>query len=293
MARGQGCDQTGAAASRGSSSAAPTLRQASPDEELTTYEGSPTCLADCGTDTFAVVAVEGERIVGNIIYETDIQMPRPGGGSYDGTWVNDVWVDEDARGRGIFRSMLAELCRQQPKPIFIETGGNPSVRAAVEAWNMSVEHGSGDGFVNCSDGRSYWGIYGAAGVIFRHVASGDGEERFFLVLRSDSTEDGGVWGCPGGALDLNEQPLAGALRETFEETGYAPADAEAALYEHVYEPGPEWSYRTFVVDADQHFEQSEANWETDDAGWFTRAEMAELDLHPGVAAALAAFDASR
>jgi 8-oxo-dGTP pyrophosphatase MutT (NUDIX family) len=55
----------------------------------------------------------------------------------------------------------------------------------------------------------------------------DGEWRLPLIVRTD---DGGIHAgqvaLPGGALEPGESPEAGALRETQEETGLAPADAE-------------------------------------------------------------------
>ena len=55
----------------------------------------------------------------------------------------------------------------------------------------------------------------------------DGAWRLPLIVRTD---DGGIHAgqvaLPGGALEPGESPEAGALRETQEETGLAPADAE-------------------------------------------------------------------
>ncbi|RZD32068.1 MAG: coenzyme A pyrophosphatase [Methanobacteriota archaeon] len=55
----------------------------------------------------------------------------------------------------------------------------------------------------------------------------DGAWRLPLIVRTD---DGGIHAgqvaLPGGALESGESPEAGALRETQEETGLAPADAE-------------------------------------------------------------------
>ena len=74
---------------------------------------------------------------------------------------------------------------------------------------------SGDGFVRAADGKPRWGIYGAAGVLVRHV---DGDEHwYFLARRSEHTHRGGTWAIPGGALDHGESPLEGALRELEEE----------------------------------------------------------------------------
>jgi 8-oxo-dGTP pyrophosphatase MutT (NUDIX family) len=157
------------------------------------------------------------------------------------------------------------------------------------AWQPDADDPSGDGGVWGSDGNEYWGLYGAAGAIFRNEE--DGVERFFLVLCSGMTFDGGVWGSPGGARDRDEDPLAAALRETGEEIGTEP-EASEVLFEHVFEPCPEWRYTTFVVAAQTRFAQSSSNWETNGSGWFAREELASMPVHPGVLAAIAAFDAS-
>ena len=65
----------------------------------------------------------------------------------------------------------------------------------------------------------------------------DRRGRLLLQLRtSDAPVDAGKWGIPGGKLEPGEDPLAGALRETKEETGLS---VEMAFpYEHgVFEEG--------------------------------------------------------
>jgi MerR family redox-sensitive transcriptional activator SoxR len=81
--------------------------------------------------------------------------------------------------------------------------------------------GSGDGFVHCSDGQMRWGLYGAAGVVF--VTGAEDGPLVMLQLRSGWSHEGGTWSCPGGALELGEDVLEGALREASEEVG-VPVD---------------------------------------------------------------------
>jgi len=64
---------------------------------------------------------------------------------------------------------------------------------------------SGDGFLRCSDGRTRWGRFGAAGVIF--VIQDDGGPEVMLQLRSKMAHEGGTWSCPGGAIDRGETPF--------------------------------------------------------------------------------------
>ena len=61
---------------------------------------------------------------------------------------------------------------------------------------------SGDGFLTCSDGRTRWGRFGAAGVVF--VFHGEVGPEVMLQLRSAMAHEGGTWSCPGGAIDKGE-----------------------------------------------------------------------------------------
>jgi 8-oxo-dGTP diphosphatase len=146
---------------------------------------------------------------------------------------------------------------------------------------------TGDGFVTAEDGRRYWGIYGACGLLLRHVSD---QERFFLILRG-ATEDAGKWGIPGGARNHDEYLFAAAMRETVEEIGYFPS-VERILHTHKFNPGG-WQYTTFVVETPERFQDLRLNWEALDWGWFTRAELAELDVHPGVLNAIESYDEAR
>lgn len=143
--------------------------------------------------------------------------------------------------------------------------------------------GSGDGFVQVADGSMRWGLYGAAGVLFRHRA--DDVTTYFVALRSQWTHQGGTWAIPGGALDSDEEPLTGALREFFEEIGRIPAQYEVAET-HVDDHGG-WSYTTLVVDVPERFDLPESlHWETADVRWVTTDELAQLELFPAFRATL-------
>ncbi len=140
--------------------------------------------------------------------------------------------------------------------------------------------GSGDGFVRCSDGHTRWGRYGAAGVLFVH--RGIDGPRVMLQKRSAWSHEGGTWSVAGGALDAGETAEEGALREASEEIGTVPE--HRVLGSHVFAPADDWSYTTFVIEVDHRFGES-MNFETDAVGWFTPAEVDELDCHAGFASA--------
>lgn len=147
---------------------------------------------------------------------------------------------------------------------------------------MARHRGSGDGFVHCSDGHVRWGVYGAAGALFV-TSAGDQGPVVMLQLRSSFSHEGGTWSCAGGALDHDESPLEGALREAAEEVGRPIGDVRV-LGQYVFAPAVDWSYTTAVVEVPVSFGQS-LNFETDAVSWVPLDEVEQMPLHPGFAAA--------
>lgn len=140
---------------------------------------------------------------------------------------------------------------------------------------------NGNGFLECSDGRIRWGLFGASGVVFVHRGA-DGPT-VMLQKRSAFAHEGGTWSCAGGALDEGEDPLAGALREAAEEVGAVP-DGHRVIGHTVFEPATDWRYTTFVVEVPERFGES-INFETDDVAWDAPADVDAKPLHAGFAAA--------
>jgi 8-oxo-dGTP pyrophosphatase MutT (NUDIX family) len=134
--------------------------------------------------------------------------------------------------------------------------------------------------MRCSDGHVRWGIYGAAGVVF---VVRETPARVMLQERSPMAHEGGTWSCAGGAIDLGETPLAGALREASEEIGDIP-DGSHVIGEYVFAPADDWTYTTVVVEVPHRFGAS-MNFETADVDWFTVDDVDRLPLHAGFAAA--------
>lgn len=135
--------------------------------------------------------------------------------------------------------------------------------------------------MRCSDGHVRWGVYGAAGVVFV-TRRADGP-RVMLQKRSAFAHEGGTWSCAGGALDLGETPLEGALREASEEVGEVPGDY-AVVGHTVFAPATDWTYTTFVVEVRAMFGES-MNFETDAVAWDLPDEVESRPLHVGFAAA--------
>lgn len=139
---------------------------------------------------------------------------------------------------------------------------------------------SGDGFVVCADGRSRWGRYGAAGVVF--VFRDDAGPEVLLQLRSRMAHEGGTWSCPGGAIDRGESTLEAGMRESAEEVG-EPPEGWRHLGDVVFAPSTDWSYTTAVVEVTERFGAS-LNFETSDVSWVPVADVAAMNLHSGFAA---------
>lgn len=85
-------------------------------------------------------------------------------------------------------------------------------------------------------------------------------------------------------MDQGETHRVAALREATEEVG-APPEPYELLGDHVFAPAGNWQYVTFVIRVPRRFGIA-ANFETAEVRWCTGEEIAQLELHPGFAAAL-------
>jgi 8-oxo-dGTP pyrophosphatase MutT (NUDIX family) len=145
--------------------------------------------------------------------------------------------------------------------------------------------GPTDGWATCALGHRHWGLAGAAGLLL-HRASADGTE-LLLQQRASWSHHGGTWGTPGGALHRGESPQAGALREVGEELGLLPHDV--VLGEVSVDDHGGWSYTTVLARPARRIEAADLrlDGESDGAAWVPVAGLAQVELHPGLAASLA------
>lgn len=118
----------------------------------------------------------------------------------------------------------------------------------------AVHRGGADGWVDCACGSRHWGLSGAAGVLVWRARRGDaaggaGGPGIDVVLQHRAwwSHYGGTWGLPGGALDLNEDPVSGALREAHEEVGVGPRDVTVRAARSLRHPS--WTYTTVLAEA--------------------------------------------
>ena len=139
--------------------------------------------------------------------------------------------------------------------------------------------GSGDGWIQLSDGRVLWGRFGAAGMLLCH-RDAEGVDRILLARRSSWVHRGnGEWSVPGGAIDADEEPVDAALREFDEEIGALPRGWRLiAVHEEVVEPDV-WSYHTCLAAVDERLEyDATLSPENDEARWWTIDELDSIPL---------------
>ena len=115
----------------------------------------------------------------------------------------------------------------------------------------------------------------------------DSDDRLLLVRLSDMTTHPGWWTLPGGGIDFGEHPEAAAVRELREETGLEGEIRELLSVESVCSPvavpgeGEVELHRIRIVyraDIVGGALVAETHGSSDDADWFTRDEVAQLDL---------------
>ncbi|TFC92529.1 NUDIX domain-containing protein [Cryobacterium sp. TMT3-29-2] len=143
---------------------------------------------------------------------------------------------------------------------------------------------NGDRWVYGPDGRKFWGLYGAAGLLVHH-------EEFGVLLQHRAlwSHEGDTWGLPGGARHQHESALEAALREAGEEAG-VPPDLVSVWFSSVLDLGF-WSYTTVVVRATERFEPVISDQESIALRWVPTHQVDALPLHPGFAASWPALRA--
>ncbi|RIX27637.1 NUDIX hydrolase [Amnibacterium setariae] len=135
-----------------------------------------------------------------------------------------------------------------------------------------------DGWVDLPDGRRFWGRAGAAGLL---VVAPDGS--VLLQHRVGWSHFGGTWGLPGGARHLGESSIAGALRESHEETGIDVAALRPRFAVRL-DLGV-WSYTTVAASAPSALPVSVTDRESTELEWVPADRVADRELHPGFASA--------
>ena len=134
-----------------------------------------------------------------------------------------------------------------------------------------------DRWTICDSGHVHWGTLGGAGLFLRYSPP-KGEPTYLLQQRSNGVDYGGTWGIPGGAIRTGERPEITARREAEEEIGPLPAYHVDAI--EAQDCGGNWKFHIVSAHVNDPFPAFCVR-ETEATGWFTRADMDELRLHPG------------
>jgi 8-oxo-dGTP diphosphatase len=104
-----------------------------------------------------------------------------------------------------------------------------------------------------------------------------------LQHRAPWSHQGDTWGLPGGARDSHETSVDAALRETAEETGIEGSLVNI-LDEIAVSHGP-WGYTTVIARAPSLLPVVACN-ESLELRWVPLKAVEQMDLHPGLRAAL-------
>ena len=131
----------------------------------------------------------------------------------------------------------------------------------------------GDAWGFADAGSTYWGRFGAAGLLVL-----DPHRGALLQHRALWSHFGGTWGLPGGARHEGENAVDGAIREASEEAA-VDADAVRSRFSHTLDLGV-WSYVTVVADVVAPFEPHVADPESLEIRWVPLDEISALPLHP-------------
>ncbi len=185
----------------------------------------------------------------------------------------------------LLRSMLAtrglsitQLWSSQLNPTAAPAAGElgPVARDYLDSQHVFHPKHNADGFVLCSCGRLHWGLAGAAGVCA--IRDRGGRREVLLQLRAEWSHGGGTWSIPGGAVEWNEDPQTGGLREFAEETRITEVEVLAS---HVANHG-DWSFTTYVARCPEAA-QPVPDAESTELRWVGVEELPEA-LHPAFAA---------
>ncbi|WP_018655400.1 NUDIX hydrolase [Actinomadura flavalba] len=137
--------------------------------------------------------------------------------------------------------------------------------------------GDGDGWARCVQGHTHWGRYGASGLLLFHRDAA-GIVRVLLQQRAWWGIGGGTWGMFGGARHSHEDPVAGALRETAEESTLDTALVRvhgASVEDH-----GGWAYTSVIASVAERPVVRAASRETRRAAWVRAERVRDRRLFP-------------
>jgi 8-oxo-dGTP diphosphatase len=152
-------------------------------------------------------------------------------------------------------------------------------RADRTVRDMAAE--DGNGWVFCRCGHRHWGRFGAAGLVLVRPST---PPQVLMQLRAGWTHEGGSWALPGGARDSHESAEQTAVREAEEEAGTDPARLRIVGTTPGADHG-DWAYTYVLAIAADDLRSGAGNAESAALTWVDVDEVADLQLHPALAAA--------
>jgi uncharacterized protein len=96
---------------------------------------------------------------------------------------------------------------------------------------------------------------------------------FLFILRSDKVSAPLTWAIPGGSVEDGEEPVVGACREVYEETGYKITPDDCHLL-HINNLSEDFKYFTYFAVIDKAF-KPDLNWENTDFNWCSLEDVPE------------------
>lgn len=172
-----------------------------------------------------------------------------------------------------------ERFRDDKGPEQAELPARYAPKKETRAEHLSGAREEGEEISRDATGRLRWGRE-AAGLLIRRTDYG----RFLLVLRSADVMDPGVFGIPGGRVELGETTEEAALSESQEELGKLPR--LLMLDRDIYRSG-DFTYTTFLSEIsgfDADLWKPTLNWENDGWFWMSADDVASIPekVHPNV-----------
>ena len=101
--------------------------------------------------------------------------------------------------------------------------------------------------------------------------------KVLLTKRSPLMVEGGKWCLPGGGMGKWETALDSVKREVFEEVGIKTEKIKFLFVHEEFSKRVKVHANVFVYEI-KFSGKVKINWEVSDYGWFSRSEIAKLDM---------------
>ncbi|MEK6792653.1 MAG: NUDIX hydrolase [Nanoarchaeota archaeon] len=117
-------------------------------------------------------------------------------------------------------------------------------------------------------------LFGIQSATASIIVDGD---KILLTRRSPLMVEGGKWCLPGGGMRKWETALDSVKREVFEEVGIKTEKIKFLFVHEEFSKRVKVHANVFVYEI-KFSGKVKINWEVSDYGWFSRSEIAKLDM---------------